>query len=125
MKQIISTDKVAAAIGPYSQAVLSGNTIYLSGQLPIDVKTGKFAGQDIKSQTKMALENAKAILQEAGFLLENVVKATVLLDDITDFADMNAVYAEYFTSNFPARAAFEVSKLPLGAKVEIEMIACK
>lgn len=123
MKKIISTELAPAAIGPYSQANLIGNTLYVSGQLPLDPATGKFASETIDGQTRQSLTNAKVILEEAGFTLDNVVKVTVLLDDITEFAGMNAVYAEFFTSNYPARAAFEVAKLPLGAKVEIEMIA--
>ncbi|MCK5129141.1 MAG: RidA family protein [Clostridiales bacterium] len=125
MKEIINTNDAPAAIGPYSQANKAGNTIYVSGQLPIDPATGKFASETIKEQTKQSLENAKAILASAGYSFDDVAKVTVLLDDISDFKDMNEVYAEYFTRNFPARAAFEVAKLPLGAKVEIEMIAVK
>ncbi len=123
MKKIINTEKAPAAIGPYSQANLIGNTLYVSGQLPLDSSTGKFASETIDGQTRQSLINAKAILEEAGFTLDNVVKVTVLLDDINEFAGMNTVYGEFFTSNYPARAAFEVAKLPLGAKVEIEMIA--
>jgi 2-iminobutanoate/2-iminopropanoate deaminase len=125
MKEIISTDKAPLAIGPYSQANKIGNTIYISGQLPIDPVTKKFAGDGIKEQTKQSLKNAEAILKEAGYTLDDVVKVTVLLDDINGFGAMNEIYTQYFTSDYPARAAFEVSKLPLGAKVEIEMIAAK
>ncbi|MCH4887530.1 RidA family protein [Acidaminobacter sp. JC074] len=125
MKKVISTVNAPLAIGPYSQANQVGNTIYISGQLPIDPVTGEFSSEEIKGQTKQSLENAKAILIEGGFTMENVVKTTVYLDDIKEFVSMNEVYAQYFTSKFPARAAFEVAKLPLGAKVEIEMIAVK
>lgn len=125
MKKIISTDNAPAAIGPYSQANQIGNTIYVSGQLPLVPGTKEFAGEGIADQTRQSLSNAKAILQAAGFEMTDVVKVTVLLDDITDFAGMNEVYGEFFTSAYPARAAFEVAKLPLGAKVEIEMIAAK
>lgn len=125
MKEIISTENAPKAIGPYSQANKVGTTIYVSGQLPIDPTTGKFAGTTIEEQTKQSLENAKAILESVGYTFDDVVKTTVLLDDIDDFAKMNEVYAQYFRNNAPARAAFEVAKLPLGAKVEIEMIADK
>lgn len=125
MKTIINSDKAPKAIGPYSQAVLADNTLYLSGQLPIDATTGKFAGDTIEAQTKQSLENAKAILEEAGMGFENVCKVTVLLSDIGNFGKMNEVYASYFTENFPARAAYQVAKLPLDALVEIEMIAVK
>lgn len=125
MNQIIHTDKAPAAIGPYSQAVKAGNLLFVSGQIPIDPATGAFAGEDIVSQTRQSLTNVKAILEEAGYQLSDVVKATVLLADMGDFAAMNAVYAEFFTVNCPARAAFAVKELPRGAKVEIEVIACR
>ena len=125
MKKIIHTDNAPAAIGPYSQANQIGNTIYVSGQLPIDPATKEFAGDSIADQTRQSLANAKAILEEAGFALTDVVKVTVLLDNIADFVGMNEVYGEFFTTDYPARAAFEVAKLPLGAMVEIEMIAAK
>ncbi|MFV0255326.1 MAG: RidA family protein [Erysipelotrichaceae bacterium] len=125
MKKIIDSKEAPSAIGPYSQANLSGDLLFISGQLPIDVKTGKFAGDSIEEQTTQSLENAKAILLEAGFSLNDVVKTTVLMQDISEFAQMNEIYAKYFTSEYPARAAYEVAKLPLGARVEIEMIAKK
>ena len=121
----IHTENAPAAIGPYSQAIQAGNTIYVSGQIPIDPATGAFAGSDITTQTRQSLTNIKAILAEAGADMSNVVKTTVLLADIADFAAMNAVYAEYFTENKPARAAFAVKDLPRGALVEIEAIAAK
>ena len=125
MNQIIHTEKAPAAIGPYSQAVKAGNLLFVSGQIPIDPAIGAFAGDDITSQTRQSLTNVQAILEEAGYSLSDVVKATVLLADMADFAAMNAVYAEFFTENCPARAAFAVKDLPKGAKVEIEVIACR
>lgn len=118
--------KAPAAIGPYSQGIsASGETIYVSGQLPIDPETGKFAGDSIESQTAMSLDNVRNILKEAGAGLEDVVQVTVYLSDIADFAAMNNVYAKYFMENCPARAAFQVAALPMGAKVEIAVIAVK
>ena len=125
MNQIIHTDKAPAAIGPYSQAVKTGNLLFVSGQIPIDPATGVFAGEDIATQTRQSLNNLKAILEEAGYSLADVVKTTVLLANMGDFAAMNAVYAEFFPSNCPARAAFAVKDLPRGALVEIEAIAGK
>jgi len=121
----IHTDNAPAAIGPYSQAIQAGNTIYVSGQLPIDPATGAFAGSDIAAQTRQSLANIKSILNAAGADMSNVVKTTVLLADIAEFAAMNAVYAEFFTEPYPARAAYQVANLPKGAKVEIEAIAVK
>ena len=124
MKKTIQSLNAPKAIGPYSQAVLStGEVLFVSGQLPIDVTTGSFAGEDIQSQTRQSLENIKAILQEAGMSMDHVVKTTVLLADIQDFKAMNEIYAQYFTADFPARAAFQVAALPQGAKVEIEAVA--
>lgn len=125
MKKIIHTDKAPGAIGPYSQGVQTGNLLFVSGQLPIDPATGVFAGEDIASQTRQALKNVSAILEAAGYTCADVVKTTVLLADMADFASMNAVYAEFFQSDCPARAAFAVKDLPKGAKVEIEAIAGK
>lgn len=121
----IHTENAPAAIGPYSQAIQAGNTIYVSGQLPIDPATGAFAGNDIKSQTRQSLTNMRNILLEAGTDMSAVVKTTVLLADIADFAAMNEVYAEFFTAPFPARAAFQVACLPKNALVEIECVAVK
>lgn len=123
MNTAIHTDKAPAAIGPYSQAVRGGDTIYVSGQLPIDPATGAFAGDDIKSQTRQSLANMQSILKAAGADMCNVVKTTVLLKDIADFAAMNEVYAEFFTQPYPARAAYQVVALPKDALVEIECIA--
>ena len=121
----IHTENAPAAIGPYSQAIQAGNTVYVSGQLPIDPATGAFAGADIAAQTRQSLTNIRSILAGAGYSMTDVVKTTVLLADIADFAAMNAVYAEFFTSDCPARACFAVKDLPKGALVEIEAIACK
>lgn len=119
----IQTQNAPAAIGPYSQAIQAGGTIYVSGQLPINPATGEFAGADIRAQARQSLENIKAILAAAGADMAHVVKTTVLLQDMADFAAMNEVYAEYFTEPYPARAAFQVAKLPKGALVEIEAVA--
>ena len=123
MKKVIATKNAPAAIGPYSQATQVNGMLFISGQLPIDPKTGAFAGNDIASQTKQSLENIKAILESEGLSMKNVVKTTVLMQNIGDFGAMNEVYAEYFTEDCPARAAYEVAKLPKGALVEIEAIA--
>ena len=123
MNKAVQTANAPAAIGPYSQGVQAGKTIYVSGQLPIDPATGNFAGEDIQAQTRQSLTNIKNILAAAGADMAAVVKTTVLLDSIADFAAMNEVYAEFFTEPFPARAAFEVAAIPKGAKVEIEAIA--
>ena len=125
MNQPIYTHNAPAAIGPYSQAVQVGNMLFVSGQIPIDPATGEFAGSDIATQTKQSLTNIQNILAAAGYSLNDVVKTTVLLADIADFAAMNAVYAEYFSENKPARACFAVKDLPKGALVEIEAIAVK
>ena len=123
MKQVISTKKAPAAIGPYSQAIKVGNLVFTSGQIPIDPATGVFAEGGIKEQTRQSLTNVKAILEEVGLSFANVVKTTVFLADMNDFADMNAVYAEFFAEPYPARSAVAVKTLPKGALVEIEVIA--
>ena len=123
MQQVISTPKAPAAIGPYSQAIRVGNLIYTSGQIPINPATGQFVEGGIKEQTRQSLTNVKAILEEAGTSMVNVVKTTVFMADMNDFADMNAVYAEFFTEPFPARSAVAVKTLPKGALVEIEVVA--
>ncbi len=125
MKKIIATENAPKAVGPYSQAVQTGNLLFISGQLPIDPATGKFAGETVEEQTKQSLKNMGEILKEAGMNFSNVIKTTVLLADIKDFVAMNSVYAEFFSKDFPARAAFEVANLPLGARVEIEAVASK
>jgi len=124
MKKIICSNKVAEAVGPYSQAVETDNLIFISGQLPIDKVTGTMP-EGIVEQTKTSLNNIKYILQEAGLDMENVVKTTVYLQHISDFGAMNEVYGSYFTNDYPARVAFEVVALPKGALVEIEAIATK
>ena len=121
--KMISTKKAPAAIGPYSQAIQVGNLVYTSGQIPIDPSTGTFAEGGIKEQTRQSLSNVKAILEEAGLSMSNVVKTTVFMADMGDFAEMNAVYAEFFTEPYPARSAVAVKTLPKGALVEIEVVA--
>jgi 2-iminobutanoate/2-iminopropanoate deaminase len=125
MKKIFSTSKAPAAIGPYSQAVEMGNTLYVSGQIPIDPQTGKLVEGDIKVQTEQVFKNISAILETAGYTFSDVVKSTCLLSDIANFKAMNEVYARYYTEKHPARAAFAVKDLPLGALIEIETIAMK
>lgn len=125
MNNAISTPNAPAAIGPYSQGIQAGSTLFVSGQLPIDPATGVFAGEDIASQTRQSLTNIKNILAAAGASMNDVVKTTVMLKNIGDFAAMNAVYAEFFTEPFPARAAYQVAALPKDALVEIECIAVK
>ena len=125
MKKIIDTKKAPKAIGPYSQAVEANQTLYVSGQIAIDPKTSKVIEGSIKEQTEQVMQNISAILEQAGYTFAEVVKSTVLLSDIKNFADMNAVYAKYYKENPPARAAYEVANLPLGVLVEIETIAAK
>ena len=125
MKTKIETAKAPAAIGPYSQAVAAETVVFVSGQLPLDPATSEFAGADIESQTRQSLENVKAVLVAAGLTLDSVVKTTVLLKDMGDFARMNQVYGEYFQGVCPARAAFQVAALPKDALVEIEAVAVK
>ena len=121
--KVISTKKAPAAIGPYSQAIRIGNLVYTSGQIPIDPTTGTFVEGGIKEQTCQSLTNVKAILEEAGLSMTNVVKTTVFMADMNDFADMNAVYAEFFSEPYPTRSAVAVKTLPKGASVEIEVVA--
>ena len=123
MKRIISTTKAPAAIGPYSQAIQVGNTIYVSGQIPFVPETMTLVSEDVKEQTKQALENVKAILEAADSSLNDVVKASVFVKDINDFNAINEVYASYFVENKPARALVEVARLPRDVKIEIEVIA--
>ncbi|MBQ7279333.1 MAG: RidA family protein [Bacteroidales bacterium] len=125
MKKVINTSKAPAAIGPYSQAILSGNTLYISGQIPIDPATGKLVEGDITAQTEQVMKNIAAILDEAGFTFADVVKSTCLLATMDYFKPMNEVYARYYSTDSPARAAFAVQALPMGAMVEIETIAVK
>lgn len=125
MKRIIATDKAPGAVGAYSQAVEVNGTLYISGQIPMNPKTGKIVEGGIKEQTKQVLENVKSILEAAGYTLDNVVKSTCLLSEISDFQDFNGVYASYYSENPPARAAFAVKDLPMGVLIEIETIAAK
>jgi len=124
MRKNVKTDLAPAAIGPYSQGVVAGGFVFVSGQIPIDPATGAFAGDDIKTQTAQSLKNVSKILEAAGSGMDKVVKTTVLLKNISDFAAMNEVYATFFEGDaLPARAAFEAAALPKGALVEIEVIA--
>lgn len=124
MKQI-STQNAPAAIGPYSQAIEVNGFVYASGQLPIDPATGAFPEGGVKEQTRQSLLNVKAILGEAGLALSNVVKTTVYLADMGDFAAMNEVYSQFFAQSFPARSAIAVKALPKGALVEVEVVAAR
>lgn len=119
----INTDKAPAAIGPYSQAIHAGNLVFVSGQLPVDPATGNFAEGGIKELTRQSLTNMKNILEAEGLKMSQVVKTTVFLADMADFAEMNEVYAEFFTKPFPARSAIAIKTLPKNARVEIECIA--
>lgn len=125
MKKIFSTTKAPSAIGPYSQAVEMGNTLYISGQIPIDPATGKLVEGDITVQTQQVLKNIAAILEVAGYTKNDVVKSVCMLSDITNFKAMNEVYGRFYTENYPARAAYAVKDLPLGALIEIDTIAMK
>lgn len=124
MKQIISTPNAPQAIGPYSQAVEANGFVFISGQIPINPANGQIP-EGIEAQTEQVMRNIGAILEAAGLTYANVVKTTVLLQSIADFATMNGIYAKYFTTDCPARAAFEVSALPKGALIEVEVIAAK
>lgn len=121
--KVLHTDNAPKAVGPYSQAIQAGDFVYVSGQIPLDPETGKVVEGGIEAETKRCLLNAQAILATVGADFNQVVKTTVLLADMNDFAVMNGVYASFFTDHKPARAAFQVAKLPLGVAVEIEMVA--
>ncbi|WP_217583031.1 RidA family protein [Helicobacter pylori] len=125
MKEVIHSTLAPKAIGPYSQAIATNDLVFVSGQLGIDVSTGEFKGADIHSQTTQSMENIKAILKEAGLGMDSVVKTTILLKSLDDFAVVNEIYGSYFTEPYPARATFQVAKLPKDALVEIEAIATK
>lgn len=126
MKTTLNTEKAPKAIGPYAQGIDTGNLLFLSGQLPIVPAEGKIVAEDIEGQTRQSLENVKAILESGGCSMDDVVKTTVYLKDIADFASMNGIYKEYFTEgNYPARSAFQVAALPQNALVEIEAVALK
>ena len=123
MKQIISTQNAPAAIGPYSQAVRAGNLLFVSGQIPLDPATGQLAQATIQAQAAQSLTNVKAIVEQAGGTLDNIVKTTVFLKDMNDFVEMNRVYKTFFAADCPARSAVQVAKLPKDVMVEIEAIA--
>ena len=123
MREIVSTEKAPGAIGPYSQAIKTGGMMYCSGQIPIDPATGEFVSNDISEQTEQVLKNLAAVLEAGGTSLDNVVKTTVFLADMSDFAAMNEVYGRYFSENKPARATVQAARLPRDARVEIECIA--
>ncbi|MEZ9504702.1 RidA family protein [Vibrio sp. 10N.261.52.C2] len=125
MKKIIATEKAPSAIGPYSQGNELGNLIFTSGQLPVNPETGKIESNDITQQSHQSLDNLMAVLSAASGDASTVVKTTCYLADISDFAEFNKVYSEYFTNDFPARSCFAVKDLPLGAKIEIEAVAYK
>jgi 2-iminobutanoate/2-iminopropanoate deaminase len=122
-KKVIQTEKAPKAIGPYSQAIQAGNFLFLSGQIPLDPKTGELVKGDIRKQTQQVLENIKGILESQGLGMENVVKVTIFLKDIGNFNQVNEVYATYFPSSPPARSTVEVTKLPRDADIEIEALA--
>lgn len=122
---IIATDNAPKAIGPYSQAIEANGTLYISGQIPLDPQTMEFVSDEIEDQTHQCLKNIQAILTEAGYTLENVVKCGIFLADMNDFSAVNAVYGEYFSAHKPARACVQVARLPRDAKIEIEAIAVK
>ncbi|WP_100979837.1 RidA family protein [Helicobacter pylori] len=125
MKEVIHSTLAPKAIGPYSQAIATNDLVFVSGQLGIDASTGEFKGTDIHSQTTQSMENIKAVLKEAGLGMDSVVKTTILLKSLDDFAVVNGIYGSYFKEPYPARATFQVAKLPKDALVEIEAIAIK
>lgn len=125
MKKIIATENAPQAIGPYSQAVACGNFLFTSGQLGLDPKTGNFVEGGVTEQTEQVIRNLKAVLEKAGFSLENVVKTTCFLADMNDFAAMNEVYRKHFTGDYPARSAVAIKTLPKNGLIEIEAICCK
>ena len=122
-RKVISTESAPAALGPYSQGVVSGGMLFTAGQLGLDAATGKFVSDDVQEQAKRALENARAVIEAGGMTLANVVKVTVFLADMNDFAAVNEIYKGFFDVDPPARSAVEVARLPIDARVEIEMIA--
>ena len=124
MTKVVKTDKAPGAIGPYSQGIDIGNMIFFSGQIPLDPETGVMP-EGIEAQTRRALGNVKGLLESQNLTFKNVVKTTVFLDNINDFATMNGIYAEYFEEPYPARSAVEVAKLPKGALLEVEVVAVK
>ena len=123
MKKIISTNEAPAAVGPYSQAVRIGSTVYCAGQIPLDPKSGQIVSKDISEQTRRVLDNISAILKAEDLLFENIVKTTIFLTDLADFQTVNEIYASYFKQAPPARSTVQVAALPKGARIEIEAIA--
>jgi len=123
--EFVKTDKAPKAVGPYSQAVVSGNFVFVSGQIPLDPETGKMVEGDIEEKTRRVLENVSAVLESVGLSLKNVVKVTVFITDLSNFEKVNKVYSEFFGDHKPARSFVEVSALPKGAEIEIEVIAEK
>lgn len=124
MKKVVETKKAPGAIGPYSQGIDIGNLIFFSGQIPLNPETGEMP-EGIEAQTKQALENVKGLLESQGLDFSHVVKTTVFLDNMDDFNTVNSIYAQYFVETYPARSAVEVGRLPKGALIEVEIIACK
>lgn len=124
-KQIVSTDKAPSAIGPYSQAVWAGDFLFASGQVPVDPATGNLISQDVQEQAHQALKNVRSILETAGLTMDNVVKATVFIKNMDDFGKINEVYAQYFSTPYPARSCVEVARLPRDVQVEVEVVAKK
>ena len=125
MKKVIRTKKAPGTIGPYSQAIEVNGTLYISGQVPLDPDTGELTGDTITEQTEQVLKNIRFIVNAAGYSMKEIVKTTCMLQDMNDFAEMNNVYAKFFNDDPPARAAYEVARLPLNVKIEIEAIAAK
>ncbi len=125
MKKIIHTSKAPEPIGPYNQAVVAGNMLFVSGQVPVNPSTGKIDSKDIQHQAKQVLENVKAVVEQAGLEMENIVKASIFITDMGNFAKVNEVYGQYFKKDEPARECIQVAGLPLGADVEISVIAVK
>lgn len=124
-KKVVYTEKAPKPIGPYSQAIIFGDFIFTSGQIPLDPKTNQIVQGDIKEQTRQVLENLKAVLEEAGATFDDVVKVTIYMKDLGEFAQMNEVYSQYFKNSPPARTTVEVSRLPRDVKIEIDLIAVK
>ena len=122
-RKILHTDKAPAAVGPYNQAVVWNDTVYVSGQLPLDPETKKFVSDSVEDQARQSMENLKAILEEAGSSVDKLVKVSIFLADIDEFKKVNEVYGSFFSGDYPARCAYEVANLPFGAKVEIDGIA--
>ena len=125
MKKVICTKKAPGTVGPYSQAVEVNGTLYISGQVPIDPETGKLSGDTITEQTEQVLKNIRFVVNAAGYSMKEIVKTTCMLQDMNDFAEMNKAYEKFFPDDPPARAAYEVAKLPLNVKIEIEAIAAR